>query len=127
MSPCEDLLLLPSIRYDMEYVVPYENKSAKSRAASAHPDDQAAQRAWLDSALTFVANCFAVQIFCSLRSSRENKYNLGFFCPWKCLNDEVHALYAISFEDNQGTENTIVTLLETVLRKPCRGITGGCE
>ena len=90
------------------YVIPFEYKSVSAKDSC----DYGAF--WLDDCLQLVFSAFTVFIFASIQSSRQQKFCLGFLCPWRCLNDEVTKrfdLAAIEQNTEQDRPQTLLDLL----------------
>jgi hypothetical protein len=88
-TPPEGIHLVNSPLRVGTYLLEYNNQNARSSARSTSAFDLAAQRKWLDEALSTALDAFAIMIYLSLAPSHELNFNLGFLCPWRCLNDKI--------------------------------------
>ena len=74
------------------YIIEYSHPAARSAAKSSAWAEQEAHQLWLDSVVNLAFDSFAVLIFNSLSFSHQKGFSIGFFCPWKCLNDKISSL-----------------------------------
>jgi hypothetical protein len=74
------------------YIIDYSHPAARSAAKSSAWAEQEAHQLWLDSVVNLAFDAFAVLIFNSLSFSHQKGFSIGFFCPWRCLNEKVSNL-----------------------------------
>ena len=67
--------------------------------------------------MQFTLSAIAVLIYSSLKTSHQQKFCLGFFCPWRCLNDEISDRFSPAAVTEHDTAQTVVrdTILDVLL------------
>jgi hypothetical protein len=96
------------------YIIEYNEPAARSAAKSSAWAELGGHQFWLDSVVKLAFDLFAVLIFNSLSYSHSKGLTIGFFCPWKCLNDKVSSLLTTDAidEKNKRASPSLLEALE---------------
>ena len=95
------------------YLIEYQDPRARSTPKSHSWEHTEEHTRWLISVTSLALDAFAVLIFNSLSFSHNKGFTLGFFCPWRCLNDRVTKLFTSDAIDDSNKRTTL-TLLDTL-------------
>jgi hypothetical protein len=95
------------------YIIEYNEPAARSAAKSSAWAEQEAHHIWLESVVKLAFDSFAVLVYNSLSFSHSKGFTIGFFCPWKCLNDRVSSLFTTDAIDEKN-KRTSTSLLDAL-------------